>query len=594
MANINKLKEKIKSTIYPNGKGAINAAAHQSMLLDIADTLGEFENTKINREADDYYPQLSVGVADNLAGVDDIESEVNFRRSGGGAISDGVARIESIKGNSLVWNQLLDPTTQGNGRLAVYEENGKWVAEVTELGADSPAANLTIPVIRERNSVQGHKYLALLDVTNSYSLEPAVKIGGKYETGKVHIIQSTDSSLMYLYPFGAGTTTISIGSKAVLNIAAFHDLTKMYGSGNEPTTMQEFFTRIPIGVDMNVYNEGEVIHMNALSLESQGVNAWNEKWELGEINASTGAEVAGANTIRTGFIRIIPNEKYFITIQGSSSSLFLRARLYDFNKNFIGITSASGADIYTNEIFTMPPNAHYIRFAPFTSVLSQSDLLCINISDSSINGKYFPYIKRVEDMSIIRKYFPEGMKSAGTAHDEIRYNKVSGRWERICRIGESDMGDFSWSYQPKNSNCPHGFFYTSINSDLRDMKNGAEVMSAIYARGGFADDKTIAANASNNMLYARDSAYTDAASFKAAMRGIMLYYELAEPIVTELDEADQFKDLDYQVWNAGTEKAIAEGKSAPLAAAISYGFNAIGKIKELESLVAALRAKVGI
>ena len=74
----------------------------------------------------------------------------------------------------------------------------------------------------------------------------------------------------------------------------------------------------------------------------------------------------------------------------------------------------------------------------------------------------------------------------------------------------------------------------------------------------------------------------------------MLYYELAEPIVTELDAEDQFKDLDYQVWNCGTEKAIAEGKSAPLAADITYGFNAIGKIKELESLVAALRAKVGI
>jgi hypothetical protein len=78
------------------------------------------------------------------------------------------------------------------------------------------------------------------------------------------------------------------------------------------------------------------------------------------------------------------------------------------------------------------------------------------------------------------------------------------------------------------------------------------------------------------------------------MTGVILYYELAEPIVTELDEADQFKDLDYAVWNAGTEKAIAEGKSAPLAADITYGFNAIGKIKELESLVAALRAKVGI
>ena len=89
-----------------------------------------------------------------------------------------------------------------------------------------------------------------------------------------------------------------------------------------------------------------------------------------------------------------------------------------------------------------------------------------------------------------------------------------------------------------------------------------------------------------------DSSYTDVVTFKAAMQGVMLYYELAEPIMTELDKADQFRDLDYQVWNCGTEKAIAEGKSAPLAADITYGFNAIGKIKELEEAIKALQTKV--
>ena len=41
MADINKLKDKIKSTIYPNGKGAINASDHQAMLLDMADGMAE-------------------------------------------------------------------------------------------------------------------------------------------------------------------------------------------------------------------------------------------------------------------------------------------------------------------------------------------------------------------------------------------------------------------------------------------------------------------------------------------------------------------------------------------------------------------------
>lgn len=41
MADINKLKDKIKSTIYPNGKGAINASDHQAMLLEMADGMAD-------------------------------------------------------------------------------------------------------------------------------------------------------------------------------------------------------------------------------------------------------------------------------------------------------------------------------------------------------------------------------------------------------------------------------------------------------------------------------------------------------------------------------------------------------------------------
>ena len=41
MADIKKIKDKITSTIYPNGKGAINATDHQAMLLEMADGMAE-------------------------------------------------------------------------------------------------------------------------------------------------------------------------------------------------------------------------------------------------------------------------------------------------------------------------------------------------------------------------------------------------------------------------------------------------------------------------------------------------------------------------------------------------------------------------
>jgi hypothetical protein len=220
--------------------------------------------------------------------------------------------------------------------------------------------------------------------------------------------------------------------------------------------------------------------------------------------------------------------------------------------------------------------------------------ICINLSDASINGKYFPYVKRVQDLDIIRKYFPDGMKSVNDVHDEIRYNKTTQKWEKVVRIGEVDLGVQNWIQDTDNTR------YRFDASSLK-MAFGINLFCAKYPSAGITTpslmaEKTICVSNSATLPLVRikDPNYTDATTLKADLDGVMLYYELAEPIVTELDAEDQFKDLDYQVWNCGTEKAIAEGKSAPLAADITYGFNAIGKIKELESLVAALRAKVGI
>lgn len=52
MADIKKIKDKIKSTIYPNGKGAINASDHQALLLDMADGMAETDTklTELSEE----------------------------------------------------------------------------------------------------------------------------------------------------------------------------------------------------------------------------------------------------------------------------------------------------------------------------------------------------------------------------------------------------------------------------------------------------------------------------------------------------------------------------------------------------------------
>ena len=52
------------------------------------------------------HPKMTVGYAKNLIMPDTpTEQEFNFRQAGDGVIEDGVAVIDKVKGNSVVWNQ---------------------------------------------------------------------------------------------------------------------------------------------------------------------------------------------------------------------------------------------------------------------------------------------------------------------------------------------------------------------------------------------------------------------------------------------------------------------------------------------------------
>lgn len=556
--------------------------------------IGDLFDTKIDKEADDYYPQLSVGLADNLSGVDVVDSEINFRRSGGGAISDGVARIETIKGNSVVWNQLF--TLQ----YATLTAHGVKVSKNADnsLTCVGTLTDTYFNFGQFQSNIENHKYLFILDASvalDGYSFgllnrNAHMKISGGF--AYVFHTNSDISKGKYI-----GIRGLSVGNEINENLFVLQiDLTKAFPNDwQNINTIEEFYSRIPMGVDLNAYNEGEVIHMDVQSIESQGVNAWDGTIYDGYVNDSNGEFATRATRKRTGYIKILPNASYYIKSDQTSARW---GAWYDKNKNYVGKIIAYGQVI-------SPSNAEYCALTIYNNGDGNPDTFGINISDTSINGKYFPYIKRVEDLSIIRKYFPDGMKSVGSAHDEIRYNKATNRWEYSKgRIKNVDMGTLNW----KNLDASNGMFYlnaqeiAALNMATHDNENiPTNLISSLYASAPTYDivniDKVFRGPFTTKFsgyLTIKDTSYTDAATFKAAMAGVMLYYEAADWEWVELDAEDQFKDLDYQVWNCGTEKAIAEGKSAPLAADITYGFNAIGKIKELESLVAALRAKVGI
>jgi hypothetical protein len=290
-------------------------------------------------------------------------------------------------------------------------------------------------------------------------------------------------------------------------------------------------------------------------------------------------------------IKVLPNTAYYCKAPADTWLMF-----FDENDKVIegystGLGTYQNANRVKNSGFTTPSGAAYLRAycnQYFASATTYNHDICINLSNSETNGKYFPHIEAREDLSIVRKYFPDGMKSAGSAHDEIRYNKASGKWEKVVRIGEVDMGSLPWGRNANGSLMLMNATIADIapaNTVATYTNNILQIRYPFDTSGGttLMTDKTI--RRYSRSIYVRDDAYTDAASFKAAMAGVMLYYELAEPIVTEIEETDF--NTDYKVWNGGTEQMITDGPSSALRADITYGFNATGLLKQIKAALVA-------
>ena len=445
----------------------------------------DLQNTKIDKEADDYYPQLSVGLADNLAGVDVVDSEISFRRSGGGAISDGAARIEAIKGNSVVWNQIVNAALIGGlnyGNPQIETTDSGIIYTFTEEGnfAYGDGSRLTFGL--GNNIVANHKYAVLIDVkTPSTGIQLfvgeavwdrlPVTPNTLSRIGRIQTITEVNNNYKTqgaIYPIASGASVVSGDVLEVYNPIVY-DLTKMFGAGNEPTTIEEFNARKPLGIDENAYNEGEVISMNVNGIKSVGVK------------------------------------------EGEEST---------------------------------------------------------------------------EDLSIVGKYFPNGMNGVGSAYDDIRYNKSTNKWEKVVRFGEVELGTLSYS---KSGIGTHAFYTLSLHGKV---KNAGKLLTSQFCQvGGITSSRDAEMSVdSTGTIYFSLFAHTDAASFKAAMQGVVLYYELAEPIVTEIEEQDF--NTDYLVWNGGSEEIVSDVPTSPLKADIAYGFNAIGKIKELEEKISQMTAQI--
>ena len=166
-----------------------------------------------------------------------------------------VANVKSISGKTIVWNQLI------TNRLTDFTLPD----DVTEKGWIS---NKIVAYDTETKIIENHKYYGNLK-TNC----PNVRISNSKQnrncTGIFSAInESTYGTTFQLYATG----NITSGSYHIEYM--LFDLTQMFGSGNEPSTPEEFEAMFP--ADYYPYNAGELMSAPVNEVVEQGKNLWDD------------------------------------------------------------------------------------------------------------------------------------------------------------------------------------------------------------------------------------------------------------------------------------------------------------------------------
>ena len=238
----------------------------------------------------------------------------------------------------------------------------------------------------------------------------------------------------------------------------------------------------------------------------RGHNVWDEEWRTGFYNGSTGAYTSNANYIcNKNDIPVLPNTSYYMNVpSGNGWAVFY----YEANGTFISRTG-----LYTSvplEI-TTPANCRILRFYCNTDygTTYNND---ISINYPSTFTTYEPYEGNTTTSSL------------GTTVYGGSVDVVAGSGEKTW--ASVDMGSLSW--------VTYGGFSNGFAAHVTGKKHalGSFICSDFaYWSGtyptipnGYMKDE-----ATTDYVYVHDSRYSDAATFKTAMSGVQLVYELATP-----------------------------------------------------------------
>ena len=274
-------------------------------------------------------------------------------------------------------------------------------------------------------------------------------------------------------------------------------------------------------------------------IEHTGVNVWDEEWENGRIHATTGENISG-NGIRSNFIPVVPSTTYYAFRGDYTGASSITLYYYDAEKRFISYENKFGF----GAVFTTPSSARYLRLNIMTSAAVTAYNHDISINYPSTDTAYHAY--QGETISVT---FPS---EAGIVYG-CTLGVVSG--DLVVDRAMVDLGTLNWVYNVSGTRFD-GTTLTNLSAN-RTACICSQYVASNVDEGWTNKDKVCCIYSTRNSVFVKDTAYTDAAEFKAAMNGVQLCYELADPITYHLTSQEVRTLLgDNNLWSDAGEMAV--------------------------------------
>lgn len=161
----------------------------------------------------------------------------------------------------------------------------------------------------------------------------------------------------------------------------------------------------------------------------------------------------------------------------------------------------------------------------------------VQLEISSTPTAYSPHHEETYPIPAAVRSLPGYGWSAGNVANTVE--RTENGWQYVQRVGSVDLGTLDWVAQKSVLYSSQYFASQSITHPTK----APAFLTAAYAMASssnvVATDKSCWVSfdwGEDGRVIIRDDKYADAASFKSAMRGMLLYYELSTPITTDITD----------------------------------------------------------